>query len=130
MIRFLDTTATIPFSVSSDTEETKTIFRISPLTSQELQVINDASTTTESNGVTVNLKVKTSLRNRLIVQLGLRGWENAGQEFKSEQRSILGMQKREVITEELLNALPIDYVNELGEKIQEISLSAGIDKKN
>jgi len=47
-----------------------------------------------------------------------------------EKRQILGLPERDVIKESLLNSLPTDYINDLGEKIQEISLSGGIDQKN
>jgi len=60
----------------------------------------------------------------------LRGWENAGQDYKSEQRSILGLPKKEIVKEELLNAIPIDFVNSIGEEIAQISLSSGIAEKN
>lgn len=130
MIRFIDTTTVIRHTLEQDADEQKTVFLIVPLTSQEIQVVNDATMDFKTNGVTTDLKVKQSLRYRLIVQLGLRGWENAPKDFVTEQRSILGLPKREIIKEELLNLLPIDYIVALAEKIQDISISTGTDPKN
>lgn len=130
MIKFIDTAATVPYSVEADKDEQKTVFRISAVSSGEMQLINDATVITESNGRTGTNRIKTSLRNRLAVYLGLKGWDNAGKPFESEKRSILGLPDRDVIKESLLNSLPTDYINDLGEKIQEISLSGGIDQKN
>lgn len=130
MIRFIDTTTPIRYQLQLDQDDEKTTFLITPLTSQELQILNDATTTTETDGKSANFRVKISLRNRIAVQLGLRGWENAPKPFETEHRSILGLPKREMIKESLLNELPIDYVNELGEKIQEISVSTGLQQKN
>lgn len=130
MIKFIDTTTAVRYQSVRDTDEEKTTFLIAPLTSLELQVLNDATIITATDTKNANFNVKISLRNRLAVQLGLRGWENAPKPYEVEHKSILGMPKKEVIKETLLNELPIDYINELGEKIQEISLSTGIEEKN
>lgn len=130
MLKFIDTVTPVRYTSPLDSEEGKTVFLITPLTSNDIQIINDATVTTETNGVTASAKIRQSLRNRLAVQMGLRGWENAGKEFESEQRSILGTGKRDVIKESLLNELPIDYINDIGEEIQRISLSTGAQQKN
>jgi len=130
MIKFIDTSATTPFSVSMDTDEQKTIFHISGISSLEMQVLNDTTVISETDGKKGFATVKSSLRNRIAVMLGLKGWDNAGRQFETEKRSIFGLPPKEIIKESLLNALPTDYINELGEKIQQLSLSTGADAKN
>jgi hypothetical protein len=130
MLKFIDTTTAIRFVSSLDKDENKTTFLIAPLNSQEVQVINDATISIKSTGVSSLIDVKQTQRNRLFVQLGLRGIENSEREFVTQSKSILGLPKKDIVSDELLNAIPIDYVNELGEKIAEISLSTGIPEKN
>jgi hypothetical protein len=130
MLKFIDTTTAIRFVSTLDTDENKTTFLITPLNSQEVQVINDATVSIKSTGTASLVDVKQTARNRYFAQLGLRGFENAGKEFVTEHKSILGLPKKDIIIDEILNAIPIDYVNELGEKIAELSLSTGIPVKN
>jgi hypothetical protein len=113
-----------------DTDEQKTIFHISGISSLEMQVLNDTTVISETDGKKGFATVKSSLRNRIAVMLGLKGWDNAGRQFETEKRSIFGLPPKEIIKESLLNALPTDYINELGEKIQQLSLSTGADAKN
>ena len=130
MQRFIDTTVTHNFTCPLDLDEIKTIYKLAPLNSQEVQLINDATITVKAHGQTATTDIRTTLRNRLFVLFGLRGWENSERNFETEPRSILGLQKREMIKEDLLNAIPIDFVNSIGERIAELSLSSGIDSKN
>ena len=131
MQRFIDTTTTHQFTSPLDKDEVKTIYNIAPLNSQEVQVVNDVTFSIgNSNGSGGSIQLKQSLRNRLVVQLGLRGWENSDRKFETEHKSILGLPKKDVITDDLLNAMPIDYVNSIGERIAELSLSTGISSKN
>ena len=131
MIRFIDTAIVTRYISLLDKEEQKTTFLLSPLTSREVQLINDAtviiSATAKDGG---GVEIKQTLRNRLFAQLGLRGWENAGKPFTAEPLSVLGLPKKDLIAESLLGQLPVDLVNELGEKVAEMSLSAGIPEKN
>lgn len=130
MLKFIDTTTPVRYTSHLDKEEPRTVFLLAPLTSHELQVINDATVITKTNGITASSEIKQTLRNRLAVQFGLRGWEKAAKDFETEQRSILGIAKRDMIKESLLNELPIDYINDLGEQIQAMSLSTGAQQKN
>lgn len=138
MIRFIDTTTATRFESPLDTGETKTVFLLGRLNSQEVQLINDATFVIKASGqlgangtgTVGTMEVKQTLRNRLFVLFGLRGWENADKPYESAHRTLLGIQNKETIKEELLNQIPIDIVNNIGERIAEISLSTGIDSKN
>jgi hypothetical protein len=130
MLKFIDTTTAVRFISSLDTADEKTTFLIAPLNSQEVQIVNDTTVIIKTNGTAASVDLKQTLRNRLFAQLGLRGWENAGKDFYTEHKSILGLKKKDIIADDLLNSIPIDYVNEIGEKIAELSLSSGIPEKN
>jgi len=130
MLKFIDTTTVTRFESPLDLGETKTVFLIAPLNSQEVQVINDATISIKVVAGKESIDLKQTLRNRLFVQCGLRGWENAGKEFATELRSILGLPKKEIVKEDLLNSIPVDFVNSIGERIAELSVSTGVAEKN
>lgn len=126
MIQFLEHTIT-RHTFSGDNSDVKTEFLISSVDSKEMQVVNDA---TLFVGGKEPFSMKSSLRWRLLTMLGLRGWENGPEPFTTDDRSLLGLPKKTMITEEQLNKLPINIIAEIGTIVQQKSVFTGDQAKN
>lgn len=123
-----------------DSGELKTVFFLSPVTSQEMQIITDQTMTVKSKkkediekddaGAGVDIQFKTSLRFRMLCLFGIKGWENGEEEFRTIKRALHGMKEKNLIAEELLDRLPNDLIVELAGKIDEMSNLTKEDEKN
>lgn len=85
--------------------------------------------TTDFENPKFSPNIKPFEQDIMIVKLGLKGFENFNVPFKTEKKTILGMEQ-EVVSEETIKAIPQSVIHQLSMEIWKENLIGEEEEKN
>jgi hypothetical protein len=125
MVIAFDSTSVHDYSLKSDTDEVKTVFKIGTLDTPLRLYISDkvAKYSYGKEGDKAEVEYNVNQMNLEAVRFGLRGWENfkdkAGQDviFSTVSTAVPKLGNREGLSDFVLKKFHPDWITELGEEI-------------
>jgi hypothetical protein len=130
MIIPIDKNAIFPYSLKTDVDEPKTIFKLGYLNSQQKAALSiQANKLTKENN-------EPSLWMFSIIRLGLKGWTNfklqdgTDYEFKTDELVLPGFGTFTVMSDDCFAAFTLEQIAELSGKLLEINYLSKDEKKS